>query len=71
MKIYRIQGRITDPKMKTTFKREVRAVKVEDALEKIYSELGSKHKLKRYHIHIVKVEEISENEVKDKWRLYG
>ncbi len=44
---------------------ETRALGEKDALEKIYSLLGSKHKLKRKHIRVLRVEEISLEEVKD------
>jgi len=45
---------------------DVRAVKKEDAIEKVYSELGSRHKLKRSHIKILGVFEISPGESKSK-----
>ena len=43
----------------------MRALKPEHALEKVYSDLGSRHKLKRYHIKIEKIEEIGLEEVED------
>ncbi len=49
------------------FTLDVRAVKPEDAVEKVYSDLGSKHKLKRYHIKIIEVKEISPEEAKSKY----
>ena len=49
------------------FVKEIRAVKLSDALEKLYSELGSKHKVKRSHIKVLKVEEISPEEALDKY----
>jgi len=48
------------------FVKEIRAIKLEHALEKLYSELGSKHKVKRSHIKILKVEEISEEQALDR-----
>ncbi|HDD26692.1 MAG TPA: 50S ribosomal protein L18a [Acidilobales archaeon] len=45
---------------------DVRAVKKEDAIERVYSELGSRHKLKRSHIKILSVIEISSEESKSK-----
>jgi len=42
-----------------------RATKQEDVIERVYSELGSKHKLKRYHIKIEEIKEIKEEEVED------
>ncbi len=47
------------------FQVYVRAVKPEHALEKVYSELGSRHKLKRYHIKIDEVKEVPLEEVED------
>ncbi len=47
------------------FEIYVRALKPEHALEKIYSELGSRHKLKRYHIKIEEVREVPLEEVED------
>lgn len=49
------------------FTIDVRAVKKEDAIEKVYSDLGSKHKLKRAHIRILEVKEISPDEAKYKY----
>ncbi len=43
----------------------VRALKPEDALEKVYSELGSRHKLRRKHIKVEDVKEVSLEEVDD------
>jgi len=41
-----------------SFTKEVKALKSEDASEKLYMELGSKHKVKRFEISIEKVEEV-------------
>ena len=49
------------------FVKEIRALKLEHALEKLYSELGSKHKVKRTHIKILKVEEISPDQAVDRY----
>ncbi len=49
------------------FVKEIRAVKLSDALEKLYSELGSKHKVKRSNIKILKVEEIKPEEAQDRY----
>ncbi len=47
------------------FSVEVVAIKPEDALEKIYSNFGSRFKVKRTQIKIEKIEEISPEEAKD------
>ncbi|MEM4428093.1 MAG: 50S ribosomal protein L18Ae [Zestosphaera sp.] len=44
------------------FSLEVRALNREEALEKVYSLMGSRHKLKRKHIKILDVIEISPEE---------
>ncbi|MEM4461357.1 MAG: 50S ribosomal protein L18Ae [Candidatus Bathyarchaeia archaeon] len=41
---------------KTRFSKEVRALKLEDALEKLYSEVGSHHRVKRRNIRVEKVD---------------
>ncbi|MFN3268131.1 MAG: 50S ribosomal protein L18Ae [Zestosphaera sp.] len=46
------------------FSLEVRALSREEALEKVYSLMGSKHKLKREHIKILDVVEIRPEEAK-------
>ncbi|MGC9210254.1 MAG: 50S ribosomal protein L18Ae [Acidilobus sp.] len=43
----------------------VRALKSSDAVEKVLSELGSHHKLKRRHIRITSITEVSPEEVDD------
>jgi large subunit ribosomal protein LX len=40
-------------------------LKPRDALERVYSELGSRHKLKRRHIRVASVREVPLEEVDD------
>jgi large subunit ribosomal protein LX len=63
VRVFRITGKIDKPNWKTNFGKEVRALKPEDAVEKIYKELGSKHRAKRFQIKILEVKEISPEEV--------
>ncbi len=42
-----------------------RGVKEEDVVERVLSELGSRHKLKRHHIKIEGVREVNEEEIED------
>ncbi len=63
VKVFRITGMIDKPNWKTNFTKEVRALKPEDAKEKVYKELGSKHRAKRFQIKISEVKEISPKEV--------
>ncbi|MCW4002165.1 MAG: 50S ribosomal protein L18a [Candidatus Bathyarchaeota archaeon] len=62
-KVFRVIGEIRKPNFQTDFRKEVRALKPEDAKEKVYMELGSKHRVKRFQIKIVKVEQISLEEI--------
>jgi large subunit ribosomal protein LX len=63
MKVFRVTGEINKPKLKTTFAKEVIADKAEHATEKIYTEIGSRHRVKRCHMKILKVEEVSPEEI--------
>lgn len=69
VKIFRVSGRMLIshdrfPEWRK-FSVYVRAVKPEHAIEKVYSDLGSRHKLKRYHIKITEVKAVSLEEVDD------
>ncbi|MCW3980837.1 MAG: 50S ribosomal protein L18Ae [Candidatus Bathyarchaeota archaeon] len=65
VKVFRVTGKIAKPNFKTNFKKEVRATKPENAREKIYKELGSKHRAKRFQIKIFKIEEVSPEEIEN------
>jgi large subunit ribosomal protein LX len=65
VKVFKVTGEINKPNLKTSFKKEVVAVKPEHAVEKVYAELGSKHRVKRFHIKIVSVEEVPPQEIED------
>ncbi len=71
VKVYRVTGfALFSPGKLRKWQRfvvEVRAVKKEDAVEKVLSDLGSRHKLKRAHIKIISVTEISPEEAKSKF----
>ena len=41
------------------------ADKPEHAVEKVYAEIGSKHRVKRFHLQILKVEEVSAEEIEN------
>lgn len=47
------------------FTLELTGLKERDVIEEVYSLLGSRHKLKRSHIKIIKIEEISPEDVED------
>ena len=61
-KTFKISGKILKPNLKTNFQKNIRASKPEEAIETIYKTLGSKHRVKRFHIIINKVEEAETSE---------
>ena len=65
VKIFRITGMMHLYRLGEwrKFVIEVPALKKEHAIDKVLSELGSRHKLKRRHIRLLKVEEIKEDDV--------
>jgi len=65
VKVFRVSGKIRKPNFQTDFQKEVRALKPEDAVEKVYMLLGSKHRVKRFQMTISKVEEIGPEEIED------
>ncbi len=64
-KIFRIKGKILGKDEVMEFSREYKALKEEDVIETIYSDLGSKHHVKRTLIKIEEIKEISEDEITD------
>lgn len=52
------KGNLLEP---IRFRREVRATGREQAVERIYSEVGSHHRAKRHEIRILEVEELEED----------
>jgi large subunit ribosomal protein LX len=65
LKVFRVTGEIRKPNLETPFKKEVLAAKPEHAVEKVYAEIGSKHRVKRHHMKIMAVEEISPEEIEN------
>jgi large subunit ribosomal protein LX len=65
VKVFRVTGEINKPKLKTPFAKEVIVDKPEHAVEKVYAEIGSKHRVKRFQIKIVKVEEVPIEEIEN------
>ena len=61
-KLYRVKGEINKQHFfkPMTFSIVVPAVKKEHVLQKIYAELGSRHRAKRFQISIDIIEEVSE-----------
>ena len=65
VKVFRVSGQIAKPNWKTNFEKEVRALKPEDAAETVYTDIGSKHRAKRFQIRIRTIEEIKPEDIKD------
>jgi large subunit ribosomal protein LX len=63
LKVFRVTGEIHKPNLKTSFRQEILAAKPEHAVEKVYAEFGSKHRVKRFHIRIDSVEEVPPEEI--------
>jgi large subunit ribosomal protein LX len=47
---------------KLPFSKDIRAVKKEDALQHLYSDMGSRHKARKFEITIKQIEELPEPE---------
>jgi large subunit ribosomal protein LX len=65
MKVFKVTGKINKPRLATSFVKEILAYKSEHAVEKVYAEIGSKHRVKRHHIKIVSAEEISVDQIEN------
>jgi len=62
VKTYRITGYMIFPWEKVKFSIERKGTSPEDVVELVFSELGSRHKLKRDRIRICSVEEVEKKE---------
>ena len=67
VKVYRITGRIDKTHLfePISFRKEIAAAKEAHAIEKIYAEMGSRHRAKRHQIRILEVEEVEEEGAED------
>ena len=67
VKIFRVTGEIHKPLQfePMKFKKEIAAAKKEHAVEKIYAEMGSRHRAKRNQIVILNVDELEEGEASE------
>lgn len=62
VKIFRVRGQAKVHLFTMKFEKETRALKPEEAVDKVYMELGSKHRLKRNQVQILEVKEITPGE---------
>jgi len=63
VKRFKIIGELRKGGDNLPFSKDIRAVKKEDALQHLYSDMGSRHKARRFEITIKQIEEIPETEV--------
>lgn len=61
VKTFIISGEIKKRLTKIPFTKEIKSIKKENAIEKLYTELGSRHKAKRFEIKIKSLEEKKNN----------
>jgi len=64
-KVYRVKGKFQMGKRMQPFKVELIAMKPRDAEEKVYSDFGSKHKVKRNKVFIEDVTEVPPSEAEN------
>lgn len=65
MKAFKVTGSFRMGRKPSLFAKEVAAADKKAAEERIFSDLGSKHKVKRYDITIDKVTELKPDDVSD------
>ncbi len=63
VKLYRITGELRKSGDRLPFKKDIRALKKEDAVQHLYRDMGSRHKARKFDITIESVEEVSETGV--------
>jgi large subunit ribosomal protein LX len=62
VKRFKIIGELRKGGDNLPFSKDIRAVKKEDALQHLYSDMGSRHKARRFEITIKRIEELPETE---------
>jgi large subunit ribosomal protein LX len=65
LKVFRVTGEINKPNLKTSFSKEMVVAKPEHAVEKAYAEIGSQHRVKRFQIKILNVEEVPPEQIEN------
>lgn len=65
MKIYRIEGRFLMGKIWQPFSKEVIGNDENEAKERLFSILGSRHRVKRRMIKVEAIREVSKEEIED------
>ena len=62
VKRYKITGELRKHGDRLPFKKEITAIKKEDAVQHLYSDMGSRHKARKFEIIIKQIEEQAELE---------
>ncbi len=65
VKTFIVTGKIKKPSGDMQFSKKMNGITKKQIEEKLYSELGSKHKAKRFQIEIIKIEEEKQSAKKD------
>jgi large subunit ribosomal protein LX len=66
VKTFRITGEVKKPRTVVPFALVMRATKEQDAIERVYAEVGSRHKARRLEIRLMKVEELKSEDTEIK-----
>ncbi|HXZ98062.1 MAG TPA: 50S ribosomal protein L18Ae [Candidatus Acidoferrum sp.] len=66
VKTFRMTGEVKKPRTTIPFALELRATKRQDAIERVYAEMGSRHKARRLEIKLEKIEELKTSETETK-----
>ncbi len=59
VKVFRIVGEVRKAESSMSFDLEVKDIKAEYAVERVLSEIGGRHRAKRFEIKILSVDEVS------------
>ncbi|MEM2901847.1 MAG: 50S ribosomal protein L18Ae [Candidatus Bathyarchaeia archaeon] len=62
VKRFQVIGEVRKPSTRIPFKKVVSALKLSDALEQVFSDVGSRHKAKRFEIKILRADALEEYE---------
>jgi len=65
MKVYRIKGKFLMGKIWQPFSKEFIGENEEEAKERMYSIIGSRHRVKRRMIKVEEIKEINRDEIED------
>ena len=66
VKTFRITGEVKKPRTTIPFSIEMRATKEQEAIERIYTDLGSRHKARRLEIKLKNIEEVKTSQTETK-----